>query len=80
MQQDRCRCSLGVNRTQGMGRRRPPDERDASVSSLYEAGPGCPRVYRRAGLSRRTRFEPEASTEDALALRGPSGEIAALTH
>jgi hypothetical protein len=58
---------------------RPPDERFASVSSLYEAA----RIRRERTEERiieTSQIRTEAPTDDALALRGPSGEIAALTN
>ncbi|MDP9132804.1 MAG: hypothetical protein M3M98_06695, partial [Nitrospirota bacterium] len=58
---------------------RPPDERFASVSSLYEAA----RIRRERTEERiieTNQIRTEAPTDDALALRGPSGEIAALTN
>ena len=58
---------------------RPPDERFASVSSLYEAA----RIRRERTEERiieTSQIRTEAPTDDALALRGPSGQIAALTH
>jgi hypothetical protein len=52
---------------------RPPDERFASVSSLYEAA----RIRRERTEERiieTSQIRTEAPTDDALALRGPSGE------
>jgi hypothetical protein len=58
---------------------RPPDERFASVSALYEAA----RV-RRAGTEERTietnQVRTEAEADDTLVLRDGSGQTAALTH
>ena len=61
------------------GGSRPPDARYVSVSSLSEAARA-----RRARTEQRivetNQIRTEAPTHGGLALRGPSGEVAALTH
>ena len=53
---------------------RPPDERYASVSSLYEAA-RARRERTEERIIETNQIRTEAPTDDALALRGPSGEL-----
>ena len=58
---------------------RPPDERFASVSSLYDAARARrDRTEERTVAS--TRILADAPTDDGLVLREPSGQTSALTH
>ena len=58
---------------------RPPDERYASVSALYEAA-RTRRERTEERIVETNQIRTEAPTHGGLALRGPSGEVAALTH
>ena len=56
---------------------RPPDERYASVSALYEAA-RARRERTEERIVETNQIRTEAPTHGGLALRGPSGDVAAL--
>ena len=74
-----CRCSHGVHRTSGMGvtstRRAVRQRLVARTRPLAFVANGT-----EERIIETSQIRTEAPTDDALALRGPSGEIAALTH
>jgi hypothetical protein len=58
---------------------RPPDERFASVSALYEAA-RTRRMRTEERIAETHEIRTDAETDDALMLRDASGQMSALTH